>query len=89
MLFIGLAVRAQEPMNVDFQNSAQNRWLNKETLTMNVLDNMEDQVNWIPFTGGAISLVDSRTDSMPAEEAVKYQRQEKGTTFVLFLQMLQ
>ena len=67
MLFIGLTVSAQEPMNIDFQNSAQNRWLNKEILTKNVLDNMEDQVNWIPFTGGAISLVDSRTDSKAAE----------------------
>jgi hypothetical protein len=72
MLFLPLPFKAQEPMKIDFQNSAYHRWLNKKVLEYHILDNMEDKVNWTPFTGGAIALVDSRSDNKAAESKKNY-----------------
>ena len=67
LIFLLMPVKAQEPLNIDFNNSAQSRWLSKEVLESRALDNMEENVNWTPFTGGAISLVDSRSDKKDEE----------------------
>ena len=60
MLVIGLIARGQEPMKVNERNSALNRWLHKEVLEKRILDDMEGAAQWVPFTSGAIELVDSR-----------------------------
>jgi hypothetical protein len=60
MLAVSLVAKGQEPMKVNVQNSALHRWLNKEVLERRILDDMENTCQWVPFTSGAISLVDSR-----------------------------
>ena len=50
----------QEPMKADAQNSAMYRWLNKKVIESRTLDGMETTEHWIPFTNGAISVVDAR-----------------------------
>ena len=60
--FCVLAVKSQEPLTADFQNSAWTRWLGKEVLQSRSLDDMEGTNRWISFTGGAIALADSRID---------------------------
>jgi hypothetical protein len=60
MLAISVIARGQEPMKINGQNSASLRWLNKEVIESRVLDNMENSGNWVPFTNGAISVVDAR-----------------------------
>jgi hypothetical protein len=72
VLFLALNVKAQEPMKIDFKNSAQSRWLNKAVSESRILDNMEDKVRWTPFTGGAIALVDSRSENKAAESKKNY-----------------
>jgi len=62
LFFPGLLVRGQEPMKANVQNSAYLRWLNKEIHESRTLDNMESDLKWVSFTGGAIALVDSRSD---------------------------
>ena len=67
MLAICLITKAQEPMKINVQNSALYRWLNKEVLESRILDNMESPGHWVPFTTGAISLVDSRINNKISE----------------------
>jgi Glycosyl hydrolase family 9/Cellulase N-terminal ig-like domain len=59
-LALSLISKGQEPMKVNFQNSALSRWLGKEILDKRILDNMENLDHWVPFSTGAISVVDSR-----------------------------
>ena len=54
-------------MRVNVKNSALYRWLNKEVLESRILDDMENTGQWVPFTTGAISLVDSRITTKIAE----------------------
>ena len=54
-------------MKINVQNSALYRWLNKEVLESRILDNMESPGHWVPFTTGAISLVDSRINNKISE----------------------
>ena len=72
VLLLSLAIKGQEPMQADFKNSAQYRWLNKEVLDYRILDDMENDIKWTPFTGGAIALVDSRSDIKAAESKKNY-----------------
>jgi hypothetical protein len=67
MLAISLIAKGQEPMKVNVQNSALYRWLNKEVLESRILDNMESPSHWVPFTSGAISVVDSRVTAKISE----------------------
>jgi len=67
LLAIGLIAKGQEPMKANFQNSALDRWLNKEVLQSRILDNMENTGHWVPFTTGAISVVDSRITTKISE----------------------
>jgi hypothetical protein len=67
MLAFSLLTGAQEPLKVSVQNSSSYRWLNKEVLESRLLDNMEIPGRWVPFTSGAISLVDSRFTSRTSE----------------------
>ena len=60
MLAVSLITNGQEPMKINVQNSAALRWLNKDVLESRVLDKMENTDHWIPFTTGAITVVDSR-----------------------------
>jgi hypothetical protein len=53
----------EEPMGVNFKDSASYRWLNKKVLESRLLDDMENLNNWIPFTTGAPEVVDARVDS--------------------------
>ncbi|HUX96573.1 MAG TPA: glycoside hydrolase family 9 protein [Bacteroidales bacterium] len=68
-LFAGLVATGQQPMEINVSNSAYYRWLNKEIHESKTLDNMENEMKWISFTGGAIALADSRIDKK--EEAGK------------------
>ena len=72
VLLLSLTLKGQEPMKIDFKNSAEYRWLNKDVLDSRILDKMEDKVNWTPFTGGAITLVDSRSDNKAVESKKNY-----------------
>lgn len=67
MLAFSLITKGQEPMKVNVQNSSLYRWLNKEVLESRILDNMESPGHWVPFTSGAISLVDSRVKAKISE----------------------
>jgi hypothetical protein len=67
LLAISLITKGQEPMKVNIQNSALYRWLNKEVLESRILDNMESTGHWVPFTSGAISVVDSRITAKISE----------------------
>lgn len=60
MLAISLITKGQEPMKINVQNSASLRWLNKDVLESRILDDMESPGHWVPFTNGAISVVDAR-----------------------------
>ena len=60
MLLISMSSKCQEPLKINIQNSASFRWLHKEVLERRVLDNMENPGQWLPFTHGAISVVDAR-----------------------------
>lgn len=65
---LSLTTKGQEPMKVNIQNSALYRWLNKEVLENRTLDNMENAgEHWVPFTTGAISIVDSRISTRNSE----------------------
>jgi hypothetical protein len=67
LVAIGLISKGQEPMKANLQNSALDRWLNKEVLQSRILDNMENTGNWVPFTTGAITVVDSRITTKISE----------------------
>jgi hypothetical protein len=67
ILALSLITKGQEPMKVNFQNSALSRWLGKEVLEKRVLDNMDNREHWIFFSTGAISLVDSRISAKISE----------------------
>ena len=54
-------------MKVMVQNSASWRWINKEVHESRSLDNMETTGHWIPFTIGAISVVDARVTAKIVE----------------------
>jgi len=60
ILALSLVTLGQELMKVNFQNSALSRWLGKEVLEKRTLDNMDNREHWVPFSTGAISVVDSR-----------------------------
>lgn len=60
MMAGSLISKGQEPMKINAQNSASLRWLSKEVLDSRILDDMETTGNWVPFTNGAISVVDAR-----------------------------
>jgi hypothetical protein len=59
LLFSTMAI-GQEPMKIDSGNSAMSRWLNKRIIESRILDDMETTDHWVPFTNGAISVVDAR-----------------------------
>ncbi len=67
LLAFGFITRAQEPMQTKVQNSASFRWLNKQVYESRLLDDMETQGPWSPFTIGAISVVDARVTAKIAE----------------------
>jgi hypothetical protein len=67
LLAISFISRSQEPMKIYVQNSASFRWLNKKVLESRILDNMESPGRWVPFTSGAISVVDARTTAKITE----------------------
>jgi hypothetical protein len=67
LLALSIAGKGQEPMKVNVQNSALNRWLNKNVLEYRVLDSAETSDHWVPFATGAISLVDSRMTAKTSE----------------------
>jgi hypothetical protein len=67
LLALSITVKGQEPMKVNVQNSALNRWLNKKVLENRVLDSAATLDHWVPFSTGAISLVDSRMTAKTSE----------------------
>ena len=67
ILALSLITKGQEPMKVNFQNSALSRWLGKEVIEKRVLDNMDNREHWVSFSTGAISLVDSRISAKISE----------------------
>ena len=67
LLAVNTMAMGQEPMKANFENSASSRWLNKNILESRVLDNMDNTDNWVPFTYGAISVVDARETAKIAE----------------------
>ncbi len=68
----GFLAKGQEPLKADLKHSAWNRWLNKEVLESRSLDDMESTNKWVSFTGGAIALVDSRSENKPEESKRNY-----------------
>ena len=66
-LALSLIIEGQEPMKVNFQNSALFRWLGKDVLEKWVLDDMSNGEHWAPFSTGAISVVDSRFSAKISE----------------------
>ncbi|MBK9389309.1 MAG: glycoside hydrolase family 9 protein [Bacteroidetes bacterium] len=62
----------QDPLKINIQNSAWNRWLNKDIQESKTLDDMEGGLKWISFTGGAIALVDSRSENKAEESKKNY-----------------
>ena len=86
MLALSLTANGQEPLKIDVQNSATLRWLNKEVLESRVLDKMENTDHWIPFTTGAITVVDARATakfnesrSMVTEMTLSDEKTYEGT----------
>ncbi len=67
LLALSITVKGQVPMKANVQNSALNRWLNKKVLENRVLDSAETLDHWVPFSTGAISLVDSRITAKTSE----------------------
>ena len=67
LLALSITVKGQVPMKVNVQNSALNRWLNKKVLENRVLDSAQTLDHWVPFSTGAISLVDSRITAKTSE----------------------
>jgi hypothetical protein len=63
LIFNAIILHGQEPLKIIASNSSWNRWLNKEVHESITLDDMEGDMKWVPFTGGAIALVDSRIES--------------------------
>lgn len=62
-----LVLNGQEPMTPDLSNSASLRWLEKAVLSSRLIDNMETPGRWVPFTTGAITVVDARETAKTAE----------------------
>ena len=60
LMAIAITALGQEPIKINVEKSASHRWLNKKILESRVLDDMESTDNWVPFTNGAISVVDAR-----------------------------
>ncbi len=60
MFAFSTIVSGQEPLKIQEENSAMFRWLNKKIIESRVLDDMETTDHWVPFTNGAISVVDAR-----------------------------
>jgi hypothetical protein len=52
--------QTREPLKVNFENSAEYRWLNKKVLDTRMLDDMENLSTWEGFTIGADEIVDAR-----------------------------
>ena len=67
LLIFCLIARAQEPMKPVVQNSASFRWFNQKVYETLILDNMESPGQWVPFTIGAISVVDARVTAKIVE----------------------
>ncbi len=57
----------QQPLTPDISKSASLRWLEKKVLSSRLIDNMETTGHWIPFTTGAITVVDARETAKTAE----------------------
>jgi len=51
---------SRKPMEANFKNSAEYRWLNKKVLNKRTLDNMESLDNWRTFTTSGVEIVDAR-----------------------------
>jgi hypothetical protein len=90
LLTIGLITRSQIPMKPDLQNSASSRWLKKNVLESRILDNMESLDNWVPFTNGAIAVVDARatakieeSKSMVTEMSLSNKESHSGEKSIL------
>jgi len=49
-----------QPLPVNVENSAANRWLNKKVLDSRMLDDMETLDNWLGYTVGGEEIVDAR-----------------------------
>ncbi len=71
-VFSAINLTGQEPLKINAEHSAWHRWLNKEIQDSRSLDNMEGDLKWISFTGGAIALVDSRSDVRAEESGKNY-----------------
>jgi hypothetical protein len=87
MLLLSLAARGQLPMKSDYENSAEKRWLDKKVTDSRILDKMDSLHDWIPFTHGAISVVDARetakikeADKMVADLGITSSKSHEGNT---------
>ena len=61
VLALGACLAAERvPMEVNFENSASYRWLNKKVLETRLLDNMDSLAKWTAFTNDPTEIVDSR-----------------------------
>jgi hypothetical protein len=59
-LFLCCFYFVREPMEANFKDSANYRWLNKKVLNKRMLDNMENLDNWRSFTTSGVEVVDAR-----------------------------
>lgn len=65
LILISSVCVAQEPLKVDFKNSASYRWLNKKVLESHPLDGMEILDHWQAFSIGADPIWDARVVAKP------------------------
>ena len=67
LLFVSSFCFAQEPLKVDFKNSASYRWLNKKVQESRKLDDMESLNHWQAFSIGADPIWDARIVARPKD----------------------
>ena len=78
-LIVSMIANAQDPMKIDTMNSANYRWLNQKVYESKLLDDMETAGPWIPFTIGAIGVVDARVTARIIESKKMVTRMSYST----------